>query len=198
MTHNFDRPLPEDLPSTKQLLLSTLIAFIAAGVVLIATVLPAEYGIDPTGVGKILGLQKMGEIKVQLESEVTLQTSAELNVRQPVIATPEKVTSIPTEVVKVTIAPGEAAEVKVAMKKSQSTSYSWRVDTGLVNFDNHGDNKEFKYHNYRKGKGVTSDQGVITAAFDGKHGWFWRNRSKENITITLTVSGDFSSIHRLL
>ena len=71
MTHNFDRPLPEDLPSTKQLLLSTLIAFIAAGVVLIATVLPAEYGIDPTGVGKILGLQKMGEIKVQLENKAT-------------------------------------------------------------------------------------------------------------------------------
>ena len=29
---------------------------------------------------------------------------------------------------------------------------------------------------YTKGRGVAGDKGVLTAAFDGDHGWFWRNR----------------------
>jgi hypothetical protein len=65
-----------------------------------------------------------------------------------------------------------------------------------VNFDNHGDNKSTKYHNYIKGKAVKADQGEITAAFDGKHGWYWRNRSTE--TVTLNVSGEYSSLERVL
>ena len=32
-------------------------------------VLPAEYGIDPTGVGRILGLTAMGEVKMRLAAE---------------------------------------------------------------------------------------------------------------------------------
>jgi len=202
MTHNIERPLPKDSPTTKQLLLSTLIALITACVILVTAVLPAEYGIDPTGLGETLGLQKMGEIKAQLEHEESQQTPTEISIPQPAETALKKATAdtitITTDVVKVTLAPGEAAEVKVAMKKSASTSYSWSVDTGFVNFDNHGDNPEYKYHNYTKGKGVTSDQGKITAAFEGKHGWFWRNRSKEVVTITLNVSGEFSSINRIL
>jgi hypothetical protein len=199
MTHRLDRPLQDNLPSTKQLLISTLIAFIAACVILITTVLPAEYGIDLTGMGKILGLQRMGEIKEQLKKEQPEQAPDKAQISPATVMTPDQATStVMTEVMIVTLAPGEAGEVKVAMKKSASTAYSWSIDKGFVNFDNHGDNKEFKYHNYSKGKGVTSDKGTLTAAFNGKHGWFWRNRSQEKVTITLTASGNFSSIHRAL
>ena len=38
-------------------------------------VLPAEYGIDPTGVGRALGLTQMGEIKVQLAEEAKIETA---------------------------------------------------------------------------------------------------------------------------
>ena len=67
--YNANTPLSADLPSSRQLLRSTLLAAIAAAVLLITVVLPAEYGIDPTGVGRTLRLTEMGEIKQQLAAE---------------------------------------------------------------------------------------------------------------------------------
>jgi len=36
---------------------------------LILFILPAEYGADPTGIGELLGLKKMGEIKTSLKQD---------------------------------------------------------------------------------------------------------------------------------
>jgi hypothetical protein len=58
--YNSDNPTRAELPTSGQLLRSTVIAVITAGVLLITIVLPAEYGIDPTGVGQALGLKQMG------------------------------------------------------------------------------------------------------------------------------------------
>ena len=66
---NSEKPAPEELPSSAQLLRSTIIAFIAAIVILVTVVLPAEYAIDPTGAGRVLGLTEMGEIKESLAKE---------------------------------------------------------------------------------------------------------------------------------
>ncbi|NBE08307.1 hypothetical protein [Paragemmobacter ruber] len=52
-----------------ELIRSTLIAAGAAGAILVLLCLPAEYGIDPTGVGALTGLTEMGEIKTQLAAE---------------------------------------------------------------------------------------------------------------------------------
>ena len=69
-----------------------------------------------------------------------------------------------------------------------------------MNFDTHGDPvnapKDF-YHGYGKGRNETQQSGTLTAAFDGKHGWFWRNRNKEAVTVTLTVEGQFSEMKRI-
>ena len=61
---NSNIPSGAELPSTKRLIKSTVMAVLVAILFLLVAILPAEYGIDPTGVGKILGLTKMGEIKV--------------------------------------------------------------------------------------------------------------------------------------
>ena len=50
-------------PSAMQLLKSTAIALVVAIVLLLTVIIPAEYGVDPTGVGRILGLKEMGEMK---------------------------------------------------------------------------------------------------------------------------------------
>ncbi len=50
--YNSEKPDLAELPSTAQLLRSTFIALIAAIAVLVMIVLPAEYGIDPTGIGR--------------------------------------------------------------------------------------------------------------------------------------------------
>ena len=67
--YNSDTPSQAELPSSKQLIKSTILAAIAAIVILFTVVLPAEYGIDPTGVGKLLRLTEMGQIKQQLAEE---------------------------------------------------------------------------------------------------------------------------------
>ncbi len=67
-------PSNADLPSKAHLIKSTIIAVVIATVILITAVLPAEYGIDPTGIGKVIGLVKMGEIKTSLSKEAALES----------------------------------------------------------------------------------------------------------------------------
>ena len=71
--HNAPKPNIEDLPTKAQLRRSTLIAGIGAVFIGVCVYRPAEYGTDPTGVGNILGLTEMGEIKQQLAAEGELQ-----------------------------------------------------------------------------------------------------------------------------
>ena len=58
-----------ELPSKAKLVKSTLLSIVIAGIILVTAVLPAEYGIDPTGIGSALGLTSMGEIKTALHEE---------------------------------------------------------------------------------------------------------------------------------
>ena len=200
--YNAPRPNDSDLPSNKQLFISTAMAMLVAAVLLVSVILPAEYGIDATGIGKALGLTQMGEIKMQLAQEAEQEASAEpIKKETETVAArvEEKIgATMRSEQTSVTLASGAAAEVKVAMNKGQSVTYSWQVDTGHVNFDVHGDNPSTDYFNYTKGKAVTQDAGTLTAAFDGRHGWFWRNRSQQTVTVTLKVEGEFSDIKRVM
>ena len=76
--HNSNIPKDLDIPTTASLIKSTIITAVAAVVILVTIVMPAEYGIDKTGVGELLGLKKMGEIKVSLAEEVEADKSATL------------------------------------------------------------------------------------------------------------------------
>lgn len=211
--YNTELPTRAELPSSKQLIRSTLIAAGTAGVLLITAVLPAEYGIDPTGIGNVLGLKRMGEIKVSLAKEAAQPTVvpavlptasvAVLPQTAPVVTKPPNTTfsAEKKDETVITLKPGETAEIKLDMSQGAKVTYQWVVRGGGVNFDTHGDPinppKGF-YHGYGKGKQSMGEQGVIVAAFDGKHGWFWRNRSSENSTITLTTKGGYSVLKRLL
>ncbi|OZA12117.1 MAG: hypothetical protein B7Y02_07795 [Rhodobacterales bacterium 17-64-5] len=58
------------------LIRSTLLAGASALAILVLFWLPAEYGVDPTGVGGVLGLTEMGDIKAQLAGEAAAQDAA--------------------------------------------------------------------------------------------------------------------------
>lgn len=213
--YNTDLPTRKELPSTGKLLRSTAIAALLAVALLLTTVLPAEYGIDPTGIGRSLGLTQMGEIKVALAAEAsaaetppTKDIQATPAPAAPIVATvsPAEPTSpevLPTRqnTVTVKLKPGEAAEVKLTMRKDASVRYEWTSSGGPVNYDTHGDPfsapKGF-YHGYGKGRNETGNTGTLQAAFDGKHGWYWRNRSRAEVTVTLKTDGDYDSIERVL
>ena len=39
-------------------------------------------------------------------------------------------------------------------------------------------------------------QGEFTAIFDGTHGWFWRNRSTRDVSVTLRTTGEYARVIR--
>jgi hypothetical protein len=55
---------------------ATLGSAAAAGAILVLFWLPAEYGIDATGLGRVMGLTQMGEIKQQLYAEAAAEDAA--------------------------------------------------------------------------------------------------------------------------
>ncbi len=55
--------------TARGLIRATLGSMAAALAILVLFWLPAEYGVDPTGLGRVMGLTQMGEIKQQLTAE---------------------------------------------------------------------------------------------------------------------------------
>ncbi len=206
--HNANIPTHVELPSSKQLVRSTLIAAAAAGAILVAVVLPSEYGIDPTGAGTVLGLTEMGQIKMQLEAEAEVATAAEAEAgipAAPAAVAPATQTAAATSAtasgrsdeMSITLTPGEGAEVKLAMTRGAKANFSWTVSGGVVNFDLHGDGGGRSVR-YEQGRALPGAQGVLEAAFDGNHGWYWRNRGAAPVTVTIRANGAYSEMKRLI
>ena len=203
--YNSDTPLQAELPSSQKLIKSTILAAISAVVLLFTVVLPAEYGIDPTGVGKLLRLTEMGQVKQQLAEEaaadaaglVATETSDIDNMTEQTINTTPTDTTVADgqwrDEIPFTLTPGEGIEIKMKMSEGDKANYSWAVTGGEVNFDTHGDALG-KAISYEKGRGVASDEGVLEAAFTGNHGWFWRNRGDSDVQVVLRTRGDYSTI----
>ncbi|WP_099868077.1 hypothetical protein [Pararhizobium haloflavum] len=98
----------------------------------------------------------------------------------------------------ITLEPGEGAEIKLTMVEGEVAAFAWAVsEGGAVNYDTHGDGGGQSI-SYEKGRSVASDQGQLTAAFRGKHGWFWRNRGDETVSLTIRTSGTYTAIERLV
>ena len=96
----------------------------------------------------------------------------------------------------ITLAPGEGAEIKLAMQEGEIASFAWVVsEGGAVNYDTHGDGGGQNI-SYEKGRSVSSDEGTIQAAFTGNHGWFWRNRGDAPVSLTLRTSGTYTAFER--
>jgi len=239
--------------STGGLIRSTLGAAAAAGAILLFAWLPAEYGIDPTGVGGVLGLTPMGEIKQQLYAEGAAEDAALASSKlapatgsiDPAIAqrlsaievklseiaavigvssvveatpprpapaaAPEQKTVVPEvsptpaeaqpapakplwrDEVSYTLAPGEGVEVKLVMEKGDIAKFAWSAEGGVLNHDTHGDGGGQSV-TYERGRGVPGQEGSLTAAFTGNHGWFWRNRTETPVTFKLQTGGDYEKI----
>lgn len=90
-----------------------------------------------------------------------------------------------------------AAEYKLVMQEGETAEFEWITDGAKSNFDTHGDRPCLNYHNYEKGS-LARQEGTLTAAFDGSHGWFWRNRSGAPLSITLRTRGEYAEIKKVL
>lgn len=221
--YNTDIPSRAELPTTGQLIRSTIIAAGAAVLLLYTVVLPSEYGVDPTGIGRALGLTDMGEIKTRLAKEAEEDAAAtQASHTQPAspLAAPQAPTAAAAEAASpptvapaapsaptagnlawrdemtFTLTPSQGTEIKLKMKEGDKALFSWTVQGGAVNFDTHGDALGRSIR-YEKGRAVASDDGELVAAFTGNHGWFWRNRGQADVTVVLKTGGTYSDIKRV-
>ena len=200
---NSQQPSEKDLPTSTQLLKATVVAIAVTFILIVVVVLPAEYGSDPTGMGKILGLKEMGEIKMSLLDESHKESSQQNTTSSIEIDHTEEVivnNTINKDVVELTIEPGQAIEIKLEMRSGSLVQYEWKTIKGGLNYNLHGDGYKGsqQFISYKKGRMVPSDSGELKAEFDGYHGWFWRNREKFSVTVNLQTSGDYIQIKQML
>ena len=196
---NVQQPTKKDLPTSSQLLKSTIIAILVTFILLLIVIFPAEYGTDPTGVGNLLGLKEMGDIKMSLLDEAQNEPADEINVPSSNIDYKDK-TVVNNDVVEHTLEPGQAIEIKLEMKRESLVQYEWKTSKGGLNYNLHGDGYKGtdNFMSYKKGRMVSSDNGDLKAAFDGYHGWFWRNREDYPVTVRLETSGEYIRIKQML
>ncbi|MBE0485406.1 hypothetical protein [Marinobacter sp.] len=222
--YNTDRPNREELPTTAKLVRSTIIAAIVALLLLVTVVMPAEYALDPTGAGRVLGLTEMGEIKEQLAEEAAADAAAQMVAVQPQTQAPAPAAVEPAataeaapeaepaqeepapatahetewkDEVRFVLTPGQGTEFKLTMNEGAIARFSWESEGGPVNFDTHGDGGG-RSISYQKGRGVPEDEGELEAAFTGNHGWFFRNRNNNDVTLVLRTGGDYGELKRML
>lgn len=97
--------------------------------------------------------------------------------------------------VSITLPPGQGVEIKLIMKQGEKAWFDWTANGGKLNFDVHGDGGGESIV-YKKGRGVENDEGIFEAAFNGNHGWFWRNRTNKAVILTLKTKGQYSALKR--
>ena len=148
-------------------------ALLGAMFILVAVVWPAEYGLDPLGTGKLLGIVYLGE-----------DTDTPLIEQQP---------GYRTDAVTFVLEPFQSVEYKYELSRDATLLFEWQA-SGEVVSDLHaepaigppGYAETFALH---RGERVA---GSYTATFNGIHGWFWENRSQQDVQVTLVTAGFYT------
>lgn len=175
--------------TTPQLLKATAVALAVAGVVLVTTILPAEYGVDPTGIGQALGLTALS---------ASAETTGPAAAPTPDMAVTRSEGPYQNSEMSLTLGSNEGAEIKSLMQAGQVMVFSWQTDGGPVHVDMHGErpNAGEDFSSYWRDRDQTGGNGSFTAPFDGTHGWYWVNKGSEPVTVTVNVSGYFGALYR--
>lgn len=205
------QPSPDwQAPSGQRIALSVGLALVVALVVLVVAVLPAEYGIDPTGIGRALGLNELNA-PASRTIEVRDVIGGNERVREVEIPAFNEPVPLPnpavhqaedrpiqTRTLTITLERDQQTEIKTVLRASKVIVYHWQTDGGLVYTDLHGHDpaagQDFFVRYREDQEGATEATGSLVAPFDGEHGWFWLNIHDGPVTITLTVTGFFDDI----
>jgi hypothetical protein len=196
-------------PSGKRIARSVVVAIVVAAVLLVAAILPAEYGIDPTGIGAALGLTELNapptrtlEVKDVLGGNEGVKEVEVPSFNEPVPLPNPAVHQaeerpVETRTITITLPPEKETEIKAVLQQSKVIVYSWQTDRGGVYCDLHGHDPEAGnefFVRYREDQEGTGAEGSLVAPFAGEHGWYWLNYNDFPVTITLTITGFFDDI----
>ena len=161
----------------RRVLVATGVALAVATAAFVAFVLPAEFGIDPTGVGGALGLTGLGggpARDLHRTDANLVRDSREFE-----------------------LAPFESVELKYDLAAGDGFVYAWSA-TGEVVFDLHAEPEGAEpgfAEGFVQGRGI-ADAGTYVARFTGIHGWFWENRGVSTVTVRLRTSGFVTGLTR--
>ena len=185
---------------------AALWAFLIAAVLLVAAVLPAEYGIDGTGLGRLFGLTSMGERKMATakaigEANATTLPLTTAKVNAAAADQYSTISKLPLrhDEIEVKLAPNGQVEYKTSLPEGELIVFTWDAGAATVKFDFHGEptaGPEGAFLSYQKGSASQSG-GSLKAPFAGTHGWYWKNATDSNVVIKLKVSGFYSEIKRM-
>ena len=204
--HDISDVTSKELPSSATLLKATGLAVVVAALVLMLFVLPAEYGVDPTGIGTRIGLTAMSQPEEEVaQPEAPAETLAAASEQSPM--TPISVLdavwksdrAFREDEMSLTLKPNEGAEIKALMQVGERMMFTWVAEGGAVNFDMHGEAlgaAQDEFTSYWKGRSETSGHGAFQAPFAGTHGWFWRNRGTAPVTVRVRTSGYYEKLFR--
>jgi hypothetical protein len=171
MSQPADKPEP---PSRRTILAATGGALAVAAIVLVVAVLPAEYGLDPLGTGRLLGLTDLAAASTG--------------------AIERQDTAFKTNPATFLLGPYEFVEYKYRIEQGGSMVYSWTA-TGSVIYDFHSEPEGAPAgyaESFDKAQ-MAEGHGTYTAPFSGIHGWFWENPGAKLVTIKLTTAGFYSA-----
>ncbi len=178
-------------PAPGKLLKTLAITLAAAAVVFVVVILPAEYGMDPTRIGGLLGLDRLVEAAgAEPMAEAEKGLSARMAGHRELRA--EKAT--------IEIGVNEQMEYKLQMIEGMTIVYSWRTDGGALYSDFHADpfnDLDDEPVRYAEEFDVTGGRGGLTAGYSGNHGWFWRNDGDSPVTVELDVRGFFTNMREI-
>jgi hypothetical protein len=164
-------------PSGRAILKASAAALLVALVVLFVAVLPAEYGIDPTGLGRLLHFTRLHAAKT-MQGSATAHRAESGNYAQHKVV--------------LRFAPDQGFEYKLHMRPGQVLLYTWN-STGPLDYLFHGEiegDHSGAVADYER-KTAAVAQGSLTAGFEGLHGWAWHNASADTVTLALELAGYF-------
>ncbi|WPZ01161.1 hypothetical protein [Idiomarina sp. OXR-189] len=165
--------------STKTLVKASISAVVVAVIALVTFILPAEYNIDPTGLGGKLGLTALAQA-AEMEAAPVEKTKG----------------SDEFQAIEVTIAPGRGVEYKFYMKQHDKMTYEWLTDGESLYFDLHGEPEGDTTGYFESYAIATTNEmkGSYTTPFTGSHGWYWKNKSDKPVSVQLLVKGQYEVI----
>jgi hypothetical protein len=186
-------------PSLKKSKLAAIAAgaFIAGSAIFVLFVLPAEFHRDPTGFGRLTGLDRLAGPEV-----VTVAAAP----AGPNATTRFYATAFRSDTILITLPPDEKNELeyKVKMKPGATLIYSWNVSGDEAHpewfyYDFHGESRpvaegtKATVMEYRQATGLVSN-GALVAPFEGVHGWYFQNQSDKPLTVHLKMSGFYELV----
>lgn len=197
---------------TKQIIKATLAALILGTLIFVSAVLPAEYGKDPLGTGKLLGLNRLYQSGEQSETAMSetptypilkmADAGSDPSIPMPKEANnpaPDKQYNEREDSVTVRVPAGKGIEFKMNVLKYGKVKYEWVTDHGVLFTDFHGEvkeehpdpNKDEFFESYTEAYS-NNIIGTFCAPYEGRHGWYFKNKNKTDVVVSIRLKGQYT------